>query len=415
MKKLFWKKNLEQETNFDPPVARHPKIAFIHTIPKTTVLLYWPLPERLRQKGYDVVLCFGSGPEADVFKKKGFKVKEISISRSPFSPGNLRAVLELARYLRSEEIDIVETSTPVASIIGRTAAVLAGVPVKINTVRGSFPRETHLREYRLFNFAEKFLSKKTTFAITINETDKLEFIEKGYADRENIINMGCGGVGVDLSEFNRSTGEGEISERKENLGINPNDYVITYIGRLTEEKGIGDFLQVSSTLNEKGMDFKALVVGDTFEGEHHKITIDDIRKYVSEHDLEERVVLTGYSRDLPGILSVSDVLVLPTKREGFGLVIAEAAAMGLPAVAYRCRGTEEAIIEGETGVLVDNGNVELLTDAVEELGQNENKRNSLGEAAFARAKAKFDQERVLGKYVEVFDKYSAGLHVGGRV
>lgn len=385
------------------PKKLKPKVAFIHTIPITSLMLYFPLPERLKQKGYEVLFCFAPGKEANLIRNIGYEVKTLPLSRNPFSPGNLIAAIMLIHYLRSRRVDIVETSTPVASVIGRIAATLAGVPIRINTVRGTFPKETHPWKYRLFIIAERLLHRTSTFTITINEKDKQEFLKKGFATTDKIINIGCGGMGVDFNKFNRLVYEKEIMERRSNLGIKSGDYVVAFIGRLTREKGIDDFLKVVCILLKKGLNVKGLVIGDVLKGEHQGISIDHIKAYLVDQGIEDKVMLLGFRSDVANLLSVSDVLVMPTRREGFGMVIAEAAAMGKPTVAYSCRGTKEAIDDGVTGILVENGDVQALACAVGELLEDEGRRKALGEAAFLRAKERYDQAVVLNKYLNIFD------------
>lgn len=380
-----------------------PTIAFIHTIPATSLHLYFPLPERLRDEGFKVLFFFKKGEEADTIRKKAFIVKTLPLSRNPFSPGNIIAIPILAFYLRSNDVDIVETSTPVASVVGRIAATIAKVPIKINTVRGTFPRETHRIKYILFNLAEKVLHRTTTFTITINEKDKQEFIDKGFATIKDIINIGCGGVGVDFSRFNIENCTREVENYRKILGILENEYVVTFIGRLSKEKGVDDFLKVVSMLIDDGICLKALIIGDVLKNEHARITFKEIQSFLSNKKIEDKVIFLGFRNDIPNLLALTDVLILPSRREGFGMVIAEAAAMRKPAVAYRSRGTEEAILNGRTGILVENGDVVSLKEAVKILLRDADKRKLMGEAAFTRARERFDKEIIIKRYIKLFN------------
>ena len=211
------------------------------TIPATALRFYMPLGRELRNNGYDVTFCFADGAEAEAVRREGFQVQTLSMRRKPFSLGNAIAVFQLAVFLRKNEVKVIETSTPVASLVGRIAAVVARVPVRINTVRGMFPRDTHRWQSALYDTVETVLHHASSFTIAINEKDELELLDKGFARQDRIVNIGCGGVGVDTEEFDPQRYDYPTKKKqREMLGIGKDDFVVTYVGRLTTEKGVLD-------------------------------------------------------------------------------------------------------------------------------------------------------------------------------
>ncbi len=380
------------------------KIVLMCTIPATAFSFYLPLGRELRKKGYDVAFCFANGPEASSISSEGFQVQVLSMRRKPFSLGNIVAIIQLVVFLRKNDVKVIETSTPVASLIGRVAAVLARVPIRINTIRGMFPKDTHRWQSILFDCTEMVLHRINSHTITINEMDKKELLEKGFARQDKITNIGCGGVGVDTKEFDPQRFErATINEIRIALGILENDFVVTFIGRLTEEKGIIDLVEVLALLLQENQDIKGLVVGDVLEDEHKAISRMSLETMLQNKGIRREVRLTGYRDDVPELISISDVVVLPSKREGFGLVLAEAAAMEKPVVAYRCRGVEEAVLDGKTGFIVEPGDIKGFTQAIQYLHDNRSIAAEIGETARARAKNSFYREAVLEKYLAIFE------------
>ncbi len=379
------------------------RVLLMCTIPATAYKIYLPLAEGLRNEGHDVAFCCADGAEIQNIRSEGFAVKTIRIRRKPFSPGNMLAVAQLVAFMRKNEVQMIETSTPVASVVGRLAAVIAGVPVRINTIRGMFPRETHRWQSLLFDASEALLHRFSTCTLTINEKDKDELLNKGFAAKDRVMNIGCGGMGVDLGIFDPAAyGSEMLKGLKESLGMARGDFVVTFIGRLTQEKGILDYIDALSGLLRDNDDIRGLVVGDVLEDEYKSISRESIRACLADKGIEDRIVLTGIREDIAGLLAVSDVVALPSKREGFGMVLAEAAAMGKPVVVYRNRGAEEAVIDGVTGYIVDIGDVNAFGAAIRYLYNNRDKARDMGRAARAEAEKRFDQVEIVERYLKVF-------------
>lgn len=381
------------------------KIVLMCTIPISGVWFYLPLARELRNNGHDVIFCFTDGAEAEIIRSEGFQVEILSMRRKPFSFGNFLAVIKLTAFLKKNDVKVIGTTTPVASFVGRLAAVLAGVPLRINTIRGMFPRETHKWQSMLFDFAEMILHRVNSYTITINEKDKQELLEKGFAEQDNITCIGCGGFGIDFSVFDphiydRAT----ITEMREALSMRENDFIVTFIGRLTIEKGIMDYVEVMAELLRDNHDIKGLVVGDALEDEHKAVSRSQLEVILREKGINNKVTLTGFRDDVPELIAVSDVVVLPSKREGFGMVLAEAAAMEKPVVAFRCRGVEEAVIDGKTGFIIEPGDIGGFTEAIQFLYNNRNRAREIGQAARVEAIGRFGQEEVLKRYVAIYEE-----------
>jgi glycosyltransferase involved in cell wall biosynthesis len=199
-------------------------------------------------------------------------------------------------------------------------------------------------------------------------------------------------------------------------GVHPGDYDrapapagphgplrLVTVGRLVPVKGQALLVDVAERLRARGIDAEVTIVGDGPER-------GALEAAIREHDLEERVRLTGaVGQDrVPGYLARSDVFVLPSFAEGVPVSAMEAMAAGLPVVASRVTGVPELIRDGVNGRLVTVARVEELVDAVAELARDPDLRRRLGEAARATVAEEFDVVREAARLRELFARYAAG-------
>ena len=271
---------------------------------------------------------------------------------------------------------------------------------------GTFPDDTHHWQAMLFYIVEKALARITTFTITINKEDMEELITRNVVEENKTISVSGGGCGVDLRRFDINLYPKEtVFDVRKDLGLSEDDYVITYLGRLCRDKGILDFLELVKCLAEDNPNIKGLIVGEPLQGERNGIEIDELNSLAESLNIGDRVVLTGYREDVPALIAATNIVVLPTKREGFGLVLAEAAAMGKPAVAYSCRGTREAIEDGATGYLLEQGNVRGMKAAISLLINNRKIEKEISGNAYSRAIEHFDRKILIDEYEKIYMKF----------
>ena len=157
-----------------------------------------------------------------------------------------------------------------------------------------------------------------------------------------------------------------------------------------------DLLEAVKTLQLSANKQHLLLVGP-----EEFLKIDDLLNTVPE-ECREFITFKGFVSDASDLLAASDFLCLPSHREGFGMVVLEAAGAGLPSIGSRIYGLTDAIVDGKTGLLVDKGNVSDLSTAMERLFHEETLRTNLGEAAFSRVVEYFPQEMVVDRYAEYF-------------
>jgi len=257
------------------------------------------------------------------------------------------AVLSLARYLRREEFDIVHTHSTEAGIIGRFAAALAGVPNIVHTVHGvpfADDRSDVLNRFVLA--CERQAAAYTDRIVTNADVIADDYLKRGIGQPEQYTTVYSG---VDLDGFADAEPADDLP------GERPR---VVMVGRLADGKGHEVLLDAVESLD--GFEGSVCIVGDG-------PLYDSLEVDVETRGLREDVFLTGFRNDVPRVLAASDVLVLPSFREGTPRVITEAMASGLPVVATDIAGIPEQIEDGENGYLIPIRDPEALADRLERL------------------------------------------------
>ncbi len=188
---------------------------------------------------------------------------------------------------------------------------------------------------------------------------------------------------VDLRPFD------EARDLRQELGIPQDELVVSFVGQVRELKGVAAFLKVARVLDRPGLTF--LLAGECRDQAQHPdaYTPERLRR---ESGDSPRIRYIGYRTDAPAVFKTSDILLMPSEwNEPLGLVAIEAGAAGIPVVATRSGGIPEVVVDGQTGLLVERGDIEGLTDAARRLIADPALRSRLGQAARGRVQQHFTQ------------------------
>ena len=171
---------------------------------------------------------------------------------------------------------------------------------------------------------------------------------------------------------------------------------LLYVGRMKKEKGVSDLLAAFGRLRAEFAALHLLLVGPDEEGLLASATKDGLH-------------VVGYTNNVEAYMAAADIICLPSYREGFGSVLIEGAACGLPAVASRIYGVTDAVVEDVTGLLHPPGDVASLEDCLRRLLSDQRLRLMLGSNAHRRALDAFEASRV----EECFSEFLHRLLSGG--
>lgn len=177
--------------------------------------------------------------------------------------------------------------------------------------------------------------------------------------------------------------------------------VIFFAGTIMPRKGVIELIQAANQVIQAGHDDIRFVLAG--EKDLDKSYVERIKSLINDSGINENIVFTGYLND-PDLLpmyKLSDIFVLPSYEEGFGMVVSEAMAAGTPPIASRINGVKQQVDDGTTGILVDPGSPEQLAEALNKLLDNPEKRSSMSGQSQQRAEI-FGWERITDQYINCY-------------
>lgn len=378
------------------------KVIHVCTVGITVPRFLLPQCLYLKDQGIDISFVFSPGPEADILRKKGFSVKEIPIAREIHPVQDLQSVIEMARFFRATKPDIIHTHTSKAGLAGRMAAYLAKVPIVIHTVHG-FPFDEGMSRTRaiFYQILERFGARLSTAMLSQSAEDVETARRLGIKPRliEELVHIGNG---IDLQLFSPEcfSMESKLNMRR-SLNIGQSTVVITTIARINRVKGYHDLINAVSML--PNCDWHLLCIGED-EGIQ-----DNVMKQVADLGLRSRVTLMGPRTDIPEILSITDIYVLASYREGMPRSIIEAQAMAIPVVATNIRGSREIVIDNETGFLVPTHDPAAIRQSIQRLVDDSVLRKSFGVAGRQRVLQEFDEDKVCQRVWDIYRQLLSAL------
>ncbi|WP_414571152.1 glycosyltransferase family 4 protein [Nostoc sp. CCY 9925] len=379
------------------------KILHICAIGGTVEALLRPQIDYFLSQNLSVEIACSPGSEVEKLQQQGYIIHPIQIDRRISPVRNLRSIYQLTQLMRQNHYDLVHVHTPIAAVLGRIAAKLAGVKKIVYTAHGfPFHDQSSPSEYRFYFTVEKLAALITNLILTQNYEDI------ATAKKLNLcppIKLRYLGNGVDVNRFQRDRlNPTHQIELRKSLGIPEyTDLIIGTIGRITYKKGSGYLIEAVAKLLPYFPNLQVLVIGSQLSSDPEPFQKQLIQKI---HDLgiKKNVILTGERQDIPELLGLLDIFTLPTfTHEGLPRSILEAMSMGLPVVATDIRGCREAVIHGKTGLIVPPKNSEKLAEALGVLLSNYQLRQSYGKASRERVEVDYDEELVfkrLNKYYQ---------------
>jgi glycosyltransferase involved in cell wall biosynthesis len=309
-------------------------------------------------------------------------------------------LVRLAARLRQLKPDIVNASTPKAGLLGMVAAKLAGVPVRIYTLRGLRGETKRGISQMILRQTERIASSCAHHVICVSESLRSRYLELERAPESKVTVLKKGSSnGVDASHFVPSANE-EAAELRLKLGIAPGDPVIGFVGRLVKDKGVAELLECFELLLKSFPNLRLLIIGDFEQGDP---VAPDFARRVRE---DPRIIHCGFVSDPAPYYQAMHVLVFPSYREGFPNAPLEAAASGVPVVGFRVTGTVDAIEDEVTGRLVNFGDVPGLATAAGSYLKDDALRSKHGHAGRERVLQNFQQEII---WTAVYEKYLSWL------
>ena len=375
------------------------KICQICAVDFTLKTFLLPLIDAQLADGNEVISVCSDGKHIQGMLEKGYKIKTIQISRNMNIISHIKSTYKIFKFLKENRFDIVHVHTPVAAMIGRLAAFFARIPLVVYTAHGFYFHEdmTPIKKY-FFISLEILFGFITSLLFTQSLEDTKSAIYYNILSKDKVFTIGNG---VDLKRFNP---ENIKSSNIRNLLNIPSDaFVIGMISRLVKEKGVEEFLQAAEKIYNENNNCYFLLIGE-FQSHDHAEGVEVALK-LAQNKLRGNLILTGYRSDIPELMNIMDLYVLPSWREGMPRSIIEAMAMSLPVLATDIRGSREEVIPNKTGWLVPVKSPERLTEGMILFIKNPEWGKKLGFNGRKRVLSHYDEQKVVSLQLKIIRDY----------
>lgn len=377
------------------------KICIVATIPMSLIVFMRPHIAMLAEQ-YDVTLM-ANGVEQDFSALVGEHVRVIpvNIARAVSLMPDLLALLRLFKIFKDERFDAVHSITPKAGLLAMLAALAAGVPVRIHTFTGQvWANKTGVVRWGLKTL-DKLIAKCATGLLTDSSSQRLFLIGEKIVQKEKVIVLGHGSVsGVDVERFKPNLAARQLI--RSGLDIPADAIICLYLGRLNPDKGVQDLVAAFASFAANTPHAHLLVVGPDESGMSEVLQ----KTLINCSNQYHRIGFTNKPEDY---MAAADIFCLPSYREGFGSVLIEAAAAGVPALASNIYGITDAVVNGQTGMLHETKNITQIAEYLQKLINDNALRQAMSVQGIARAKELF-APRVLVKAMR--DYYAPLLNEG---
>lgn len=373
----------------------------ITTVPISLQILLRGQFQFMQAKGYEVFTVSADGPELPDLKNQGIDHTIVPFTRTITPWQDLVCLLKLISLIRELRPDIVHTHTPKAGLLGMVAARVCMVKIRLHTVAGLPYQESRGWRKAVLRLAETatyaFASRVYPNSRGLEDFMKSEFPK--YSDKYHVIGRGSSN-GVDTAYF--SPGPNSQSDLLRGiLHISKEDYVYCFVGRMVKDKGLTELVNAFVEIAEK-RNIWLLLVGH-FEQDLDPLP-EPIRKQISDHP---RIIHAGFQSDIRTWVQASDVLVLPSYREGFPNVLLQAGCLQKPCIATDINGCNEIIQDHVTGLIVPVKNVRALSEAMVELYNGKEWGRLAGIEARKFISKNFEQSYI---WNEILNEYQTLVH-----
>lgn len=368
-----------------------PRLLRITTVPISLHLLLNGQLSFMQSNGFDVLTASAEGPEIAHLRSRDIPHNVIPLTRRITPLRDLWCVFLLVRLIRKFKPHIVHTHTPKAGLLGMVAAWLCRVPVRMHTVAGIPYQEARGPRRALLRWAER-VTYLAAHHIYPNSTGLRQFMELEFPDLKSKFKvLGNGSSNGVNPEFFQPTPQlaTQAAAIRKQLNFNENDWVACFVGRVVRDKGIGELVEAFSQLASEHANVHLFLVG------HPEDDLDPLPQATTDLLLKSKsVVRPGFQEDIRPWIMASNVLILPSYREGFPNVLLQAAAMEKPCIATNINGCNEIIVNGETGLLVPAKNASALGEAMRWCYRNQNDAAKMGMNARTHVMNQFSQSYI---------------------
>jgi len=354
----------------------------------------------LDKEKYETVLVSGvEGPdEGNMYALADEKgVKPVIVPNLGRELNPIRDILtlwKLYRLIRRERPDIVHTHTAKAGTVGRIAALLAGTPIIVHTFHGHVLHGYFGKtKTAIFRSIERFLARRSSAVIAVSESCRNDLLRYGVGGDDRVITIP---LGLELERFRRDP-EPNRSEVRREWGVPPDAFAVGMIARMVPIKRHEDLFRAIPKVLEKFPDAYFINVGD---GELKPQLV----ALAQQLGIAHRCLFPGFREDQERIYAAMDLTVLTSANEGLPVAVIESLSSGTPVVATRVGGVPELVRDGETGYIVEPGNIDSIAEGLLKAIADPAKTAAMGRLAQEETIRKYSIERLIRDIEELYGK-----------
>lgn len=341
------------------------------------------LPGHLVAEGWEVHVVSSPGAELDAYAQvDGVTPFAIRMARDPSIVQDLRSLAAWLVYLRRVKPHVLFVGTPKAALLANVAGLLCRVPRRIYVLRGLRLESTQGLMFHLLRILEKTTAAASHVVLAVSPSLRAKAVSLGVSRPQKIVVLGSGSSnGVDVARF--SPDRAGVS--KAEMGIGEDVPVIGFVGRVTDDKGLGALARARVILESRGVDHELVIIG----GPDGRAQSYEVLRTAGRQARE-----VGHVPDTSTYYGLMDLMVLPTRREGFPNTVLEASASAVAVITTDATGAVDSVEHGETGFVVPCDDAYALADAIEVLLMDPARRQDMGRRGRVRVEQSFKQEDV---------------------
>lgn len=350
--------------------------------------------KNFKNNDYENILIISQDYEEqlDRFKPYTTNIYIVPMIREVKLKEDLKSVVKIRKLLKQIKPDIVYLHSSKAGAIGRIAlAFNFKTKILYNAHGWYFNAQISNKKKKIFALIEKVLAIKTDKIINISKNEYKSALRNKIASPKKMCIIENG---IDFTKFENSDKYRE--EIRKRYNINDNEIVIGVVGRLTEQKDPMTSIKAFKLVQEQNKNVEFMFIGS---GEME----NDVLEYARQNNIEDKIIITGWVHNVEKYIPALDIAILPSKWEGFGLVLIEYMACNKPIIATKTGGITDIIKNEKNGYLIEIENEKQLANSIEKLMKNkEANKNIMDENKIYRQK--YNIQTVIKKHMEIFER-----------
>ena len=359
----------------------------------------------LNEHGFDVYLFSPPGEGLKEYgENESCTIVEIPYRREISPINDLKCLWLTIKHFKKINPDIINVGTPKSGLLGVMAGKIVGVKNRIFTLRGlRSTAEPEGTTKKIVEFMEKLTHSCATKVISITPSMAEYAINNNILSKEKAVVLAkASSNGINVERFNPLKANDLYMDKLYNeFNLSANDFVIGFVGRVVKSKGVEEIYKAVKQLSTNYQNLKILIVGPIEE------TSDSVSPTIlDEMKKDNNVIFTGQRKDVDYLYHLMNVFTLPSHnfREGFGNVAMEASSSGIPIIVTKGAGCQDAVIDNETGFLINPINVEELANAIEKYINNRNLIQDHGIKGREFAVKYFKNDIIWNAQLELYNK-----------